>query len=124
MLEAGKIVTSNAIIKNNLLDEFTKLLEKHTVLEAEKLLFGSNNYEVSAMLFEKWGFDKSFINLITAAINPTVKDEKILHIVYTLIGTDGTITDKIFQKALNIIQEYEFDIDVFENAIDSIKKNL
>lgn len=76
------------------------------------------------MLFEKWGFDKSFINLITAAINPTVKDEKILHIVYTLIGTDGTITDKIFQKALNIIQEYEFDIDVFENAIDSIKKNL
>jgi HD-like signal output (HDOD) protein len=124
LLEAGKIVTSHAIVKNNLLNEFTKLLKNHTILEAEKSLFGIHNYEVSAMLFEKWGFDKNFTDLIVATINPKVKDEKILHIVYTLIGINGIITDETLQDSLKMVQEYKFDVEIFKNSVNKIKSYL
>lgn len=124
LMASGKVVTSNAIITRGLSDKFQTLLKNSSALEAEESLFGINNYKVASILFNKWGFDDVFTNLIMAVTNPKTKEEKILHVISVLIDTDGILSEKTVQDALVLVNNYDLNIEAFKSSVQSIQLEL
>ncbi|MDD2652887.1 MAG: HDOD domain-containing protein [Sulfurimonas sp.] len=121
LMESGKIVTSNEILKNGFLDIFLQLCNNSTLLEAEKALFDKSSYEIASLLFREWGFDDAFIELISNIANPLTTQDKILHIVATAINSKGILEDTNIQAATELLYKYELDLQRFAQALKKIE---
>jgi HD-like signal output (HDOD) protein len=121
LMESGKIITSNEILKNNLSSEFTQLIQNQSIIEAEESLFGANSYEVASLLFEQWQFEESFTKLISNIIKPITKEQKILHILSVVISVDGIFKEESITLGIKLLQEYGFDEKRFMKIVKSIE---
>lgn len=122
LMESGKIITSNEILKNQLYSTFIDLVQKHSSLYAEKELFDTDSYEIASLLFEQWEFEESFTKLISNIQNPSTKEQKILHILCVAISVDGILEEKNIDASIEIIDKYQLDKEKFTKAVEAIKQ--
>ena len=118
LMESGKIITSNEIIKNQLNSTFIELSQKNSISEAENELFGTNSYEVASLLFEQWEFEDSFIKLISNIPNPITWEQKILHVLCAAISVEGILEEKNIDASIELIDKYQLDKEKFTKAVE------
>ena len=122
LMESGKIVASNEILKSGFLDNFLELCNNSTIFEAEKVLFEKSSYEIASLLFKQWEFDDAFIKLISNIANPLATEDKILHVIATAISSEVILEDKNIQAATELLTDYGLDIAAFTEAVEKIKR--
>ena len=123
LMEIGKIVTANEIMKHNLCDNFIELTHTHPIEEAERTLFLIQSYEIASLLFTQWQFDTHFSELIKNVLSPQNDEQKILHVLSVAINITGILSQENIDKATQLVIEYGFDTQAFMNAINLIKKD-
>ena len=124
LMEAGKIITANAIINLKLLSSFKELRERLDIQESEKKLFGLQSYEVAAKLFEQWDFEKNFIDLIANITEPKTKEEEILYVLWRVINIENIFVDATLEEMLVFVDTRNLNREKFKNAIEIIKEEL
>lgn len=124
LIESGKIVTANEILKNNLSHHFSELIRERSILEAETFLFGINSYQVASMLFKQWLFNENFTDLILGVLNPKTYEQKVLSVILSAITTEGVLSDENINKAIQLLQIYDLDETKFLDTVNILKKEL
>jgi HD-like signal output (HDOD) protein len=129
LVEIGKIVISQYLIKNNLSAEFqSDLNQNHSYEKSELHLCGSRSYDVAATIFYNWNFNSDLVHLVRYADEPDdALDEetktlaKYLKVVKSVVNFQGEITEETLKEANNLIEEYELDTEAFNNAVEKIQ---
>jgi HD-like signal output (HDOD) protein len=124
LMESGKIVAAHILKENNKVDLFKELVKKVTPLKAEKQILGKTNYELTAMLFEKWGFDLNFVDLIKHFFDANNLKQQILFITYILIQLNNILNEKNIEEALKIANIFNMDEKILLQVIEIIKEKL
>lgn len=124
LMESGKIVISNEILKNQLSSNFIELTKEYPVLEAERILFDVDSYKITSLLFKQWQFDSGFTELISNIPNPTTKEQKILHVLSVTIGVKGILSEENIDLATKLLIDYEIGTDKFLKAVELTKNEL
>ena len=124
LMESGKIIMANEIIRNNLQEHFTQLLNEHYVHEAEKIIFGTTSYELAAQLFAEWLFEESFIGILQGIISPTTQEQRVLKTLELLINTKSIMGEDAIQEALDFAQEHDMASTQLLHAIKSLQNEL
>jgi HD-like signal output (HDOD) protein len=120
-------------MSNNKEEEFRNAIEELNgdTDSAEAEIVGATTSEVSAKIFEHWRFEENLIDVIANSKTPSnasSDDNKraaaILDVVRTTISINGTISDENVAKAKKIIDEFNLDIESFENALEGIIEGM
>jgi HD-like signal output (HDOD) protein len=133
LVEIGKVIISQIVMSNNKEEEFRNAIEELNgdTDSAEAEIVGVTTSEVSAKIFEHWRFEENLIDVIANSKTPSnasSDDNKraaaILDVVRTTISINGTISDENVAKAKKIIDEFNLDIESFENALEGIIEGM
>lgn len=124
LMESGKIITANELIKHNLSTAFIDLRKEHSTLKAEEILFHTNSYEVASSLFKQWQFEDAFTELLLGLSKPQTEEQRILHVVSIAIGIDAILDDESIEQALRLAQEYDLNSDKLQQSIKIIQQEL
>ncbi len=131
LMETGKLIIANEVSKSDYKDEFSRMIEEEeSIDETEKLFTGLSSSEVTALLFEHWNFNETFVNIIRGSADPSNVDEEYvkysqaLDIVKTLINIHEVITPQSIEDATQKAQDYQFDVDKLDRTIKRVQKKL
>lgn len=75
LMGIGSLLIADYLSRENLVADFQKALREHTLLEAETMLCGFTHLEISAAMFEAWGFDTQISDAIRKSGLDTIEDE-------------------------------------------------
>lgn len=125
--ETGKFLIASDVLKEHEDVSFKSEVEmSNNLAQVEKSYVGVSSSEVTAEVFEHWGFDKEFVNMIRFADNPTeapsdVKEYSMaLHIVKTALAINKPFTEQSVNFALRKAKDAGYDYQLLEDAIDDM----
>lgn len=128
--ETGKILIASAIIEEDETISFKSEVENSNDLAmVEKSYVGVTTSQITAEVFEHWGFDKEFIEIIRYADNPKEASEDlreystVLHIVKTIIPVNQPFSERSINFGLKEAQDAGYDIALIESVIKEFKDN-
>lgn len=124
LMESGKIILAQEILKNETLVEFKTSTEQNSIEESEDIFFGVNSYEVSAKLFSQWLFAEEFTTLIEGVLRPKTQEQQILHILFILINSKTVMSEASIELALQKARESGFSDTKLLEAIEKIQMEL
>lgn len=125
--EIGKILISSDVIQE---DEDTSFASEigmtNNIAQVEKAYVDVTSSEVTAVVFEHWGFDEDFIEMIRYADNPAVAPEDIkeyatvLNIVKTIVPINKPFAENSINFGLRKARDAGYDYEVLEDMLDDI----
>jgi HD-like signal output (HDOD) protein len=125
--ETGKILIASDLIQEDEDLSFKSELElSNNVAELEKSYVDVTSSEVTAAVFEHWGFDKKFVDMIKYADNPVAAPDEVkeyataLHIVKTVLPVNKPFSEQAINFGLRQARDAGYDHEVLEDAIDDI----
>jgi HD-like signal output (HDOD) protein len=125
--ETGKILISSDIIQEDEDVTFHSEIEmSNNIAQVEKLYVDVTTAEVTAKVFEHWGFDKDFVGMIQYADNPEQAPQEYkeyataLHIVKTIVPINKPFSDQSINFGLRKARDAGYDYEVLEDMIDDI----
>ncbi len=128
LIEIGKVLISNYVITNNLLNDFSKALqEEDSIAKAEQKIVNMTTAEVTAALFFHWKFDDDLIDVVKNCDSPHLakpnnqKAAQSLHVLRTAVLLNATISEQSKQQAIELIKSYNLDLVTFETIIQDIR---
>ncbi len=128
IMEAGKLVLANEIIKSDYYGEFRKAFnECEEISDYERELLGHTSYEISAKLFEHWNLEPLYVEILRSLDNADEKyriglDEKIrtygdeLDVIKTAINVKEILTEESIKKASRKVSKMGLSRDMFEKV--------
>ncbi len=128
LLELGMIVISEFVIMNRKIVAFKEALRSEpTLREAEIKICGISHEKVTAMMFEKWGFEKELVELLNNSIKPETapnseiaRMSKYLQIAKTAITLDASITKETLEEAYKLLDSHELAREPFDDAVSAM----
>jgi HD-like signal output (HDOD) protein len=127
MVDIGKILIAQDLKEKGKDKEFLELITKGVDdSEAERQLCGMTTAEVSATIFDHWGFELDLIHIIRYSDHPestqgvTKELSAYLKAVRICVDHKGVITQPLKEKALQIIEEFGLDEVLFLDAVEKI----
>ena len=128
--ETGKIIIANEVVKNDEVFQFKSDIETAVnISKIEKIYFDTTSSEVTAKVFEHWGFDKFLVEIIKYSDNPeAATDEyieyaKYLNIVKIALAVNAPLFQRNVTIALNHAEEARLDEDKLSEAINQLKES-
>ena len=125
--ESGTIIISNIVIQDNETTSFASEVEmSNNLAMVEKSYVGVSCSEVTAMIFEHWGFDDEFINIIRYADNPSAAPQEIreyslaLNIVKTIVPLNKPLSEISINFGLKKAHDAGYNHEVLEDSVDDI----
>ena len=125
--ETGKILISSAIIEDDEDMSFASEIDmSNNIAQVEKSYADITTAEVTASVFEHWGFDKEFIDMIKYSDNPSAAPEYVkeyataLHIVKTIVPINKPFADGSINFGLRKARDAGYNYEVLEDMIDDI----
>ncbi|MCD6432751.1 MAG: HDOD domain-containing protein [Sulfurimonas sp.] len=129
--ETGKILIANNIIQDNETISFASEVEmSNNLAMVEKSYVDITSSEVTALIFEHWGFDQEFIDMIKYSDNPNdapddVKEYSMaLHIVKTIIPINKPLSEVAINFGLKKAQNVGYNHELLEDSIDDMLDTL
>jgi HD-like signal output (HDOD) protein len=129
--ETGKILIASDVIKENEDISFHSEVEmSHNLAQVEKAYVDVTSSEVTAMIFEYWGFDAEFVSMIRYADKPAAAPKEVieyataLHIVKTVLPINKPFAEQSINFGLRKARDAGYDHEVLEDAIDDMLDNL
>ncbi len=131
LMETGKLIIANEVSKSDYKEEFSRMIkEEESIDETEKLFTGLSSSEVTALLFEHWNFNETFVKIIKGSADPSSVDDEYrryseaLDIVKTLVNVREMITPQSIEQATQKARDYHFDVDKFDRTLKRVQRKL
>ncbi len=125
--EMGKILISSDIIQDGETTSFlSEIKTSNNVAMVEKSYVDITTSEVTAAVFEHWGFESDFIDMIKYADNPSAAPQKLkeysmaLRIVKTIIPVNQPFSKIAINMGMTQAAQAGYDTQILENAINSV----
>jgi len=129
--ETGKFIISDIIFENKQKEEFQEQIAiTKNLSSVEKEFVGYSCARITANIFKHWNlshnliFSIGFVEDLENCPKEYLKKVKILEIVKILADIKNPLSDSNIQRALNKAEEYGFEAETLEKAIESIKYKL
>ncbi len=128
--ETGKIIIADEVVRQDEVFQFKPEIETAiNISQVEKIYTDTTSAEVTAKIFEHWGFEEFIVNIIRYSDDFTKAPEKYrefslyLKVVKTAVAVNAPLSERNITIACNILEKEEQSFKEFLNAIDIIKKN-
>jgi len=125
--ETGKILIASDVIKEDEDISFASEIEmSYNIPAVEKSYVGVTSAEVTASVFEHWGFDEEFVSMIHYSDAPSYAADEVkefataLHIVKTALAVNRPFDDQSINFALRKARDAGYDYEVLEDVIDEM----
>jgi len=125
--ETGKILISSDVIQEDEDVSFKSEIETTSnIAQVEKTYVEVTTSEVTAAVFEHWGFDKEFVEMIKYADNPAMAPEDIkeystaLNIIKTIIPINKPFAEQSINFGLRKARDAGYNYEVLEDMLDDI----
>lgn len=125
--ETGKILIASDIIQEDETISFQSEIElSNNLAMVERSYVNISSSEVTAMVFEHWGFDQDFIDMIKYADNPALAPDEIkeysiaLHIIKTIIPINKPLAEVAINYGLKKAHDAGYDHEILEDVIDDM----
>ena len=125
--ETGKILIASDIIQENEEMSFKAEAEhSNNLAQLERSYVDVSSSEVTAEVFEHWGFEKRFIEMIRYADAPAAAPEELqeystaLHIVKTILPVNKPFSDQAINFGLRKARDAGYDYEALEDVIDDM----
>ena len=129
--ETGKILIASDVIQADEATSFSSEAETSNNLAIlEKSYTDMTSGEVTALVFQHWGFDKEFIEMIKFSDNPSAAPENIkeystaLNIVKTIIPMNKPLSKMAINFGLKKSDDAGYKRDLLEDSINDILETL
>ena len=124
----GQLLLSQEIIEENVEENFQKLSSTFDITYAEEAIMHTSTTLVSAQVLNYWELSDDIVNVIMYTNNPkeSPKEFKQLavanYIVYSLVDLSGNICDQIPDEVLNMMADFNFDVQNLQKALDFVRE--
>jgi len=125
--ETGKILIASDIIQDDEETSFKAEVEySNNLAQLEKSYVDVSSSEVTAKVFEHWGFEPRFIEMIRYADNPAAAPEDVmeyataLHIVKTILPVNKPFSDQAINFGLRKARDAGYNYEELEDVIDDM----
>ena len=129
--ETGKILISNNIIQDNETTSFSSEIEmSNNLAMVEKSYVDVTSAEVTALVFEHWGFNDEFIEMIRYSDTPLSAPNDIkeysmaLNIVKTIVPLNKPFSEVAINFGLKKAHDAGYDHELLEDSVDDILDTL
>jgi len=129
--ETGKILIASDLIKENEDVSFKSEAEySNNLAQVEKSYVRVTSAEVTAEVFEHWGFDKEFVEMIKYADNPSaaLKDfaeyATVLNIVKTIVPVNKPFSEQAINFGLKRAADAGYDESTLQESIDEMLEKI
>jgi HD-like signal output (HDOD) protein len=129
--ETGKILIANSVIQDDEIISFASEVENSNNLAmVEKAYAGVTCGEVTALVFEHWGFDTEFIEMIKYSDNPSATPEPLkefstaLNIVKTIIPINKPLSEMSINFGLKKASDAGYNCELLEDVITDMKEYI
>lgn len=123
--ETGKILIASSIIQDDETISFASEVENSNNLAmVEKSYADVTAGEVTALVFEHWGFDSDFINMIRYSDNPSAAPDDIreysraLKIVKTIIPMNKPLSEMAINFGLKLAEDAGYKRELLEDSVN------
>jgi len=129
IMESGKLVMANEIMKNSLAKDYRNMLnECESVEECEHELVGTTSYYISGVLFEYWKLDSLYAEILKGldfAEHSSDEVDKYVHILDVIrvaINLKGVLTQDSIYQASGLVQDLGLDEKEFIKIALKVKE--
>jgi HD-like signal output (HDOD) protein len=126
MMESGKLILANEVIKSDYCGEFRKGFNECTnIQEYEKSLIDTTSYFLTAILFEHWNLEPKYVEILKALDfeeeSPRYKKE--LEVIRTAINVKEILTDSSISRASQLVKDMGLDAQQFRDVALRLKES-
>ena len=125
--ETGKIIIASEIIQDDETISFSSEIEmSNNLAMVERSYVEMTGAQVTALVFEHWGFDKEFIDMIKFSDNPSQAPDSVkefstaLNIVKTIIPLNKPLSEVAINFGLKKALDAGYNHEILEDAIDDM----
>jgi HD-like signal output (HDOD) protein len=125
--ETGKILISSDIIQEDVVTSFYSEAElSNNLAQVEKAYADVSSSEVTARVFEQWGFEQEFIDMIEYADNPEAAPDEIkeystaLNIVKAIIPMNKPLWEVSINIGLKKASDAGYNYAILKDTIDDM----
>lgn len=125
--DTGKILLANEIIKDDEVTSFaSEIKDTNNIAQVEKAYLDTTSSYVTAKIFEHWGFDREFVEMIQHSDIPAnapsdIKEYSIaLNIIKTIIPINKPLAENVINFGLKKASDAGYDHELLEDAIDDM----
>lgn len=129
--ETGKILIASDIIQEDETMSFSSEIEmSNNIPQVEKMYVEVTSSEVTAKVFEHWGFDADFIDMILYSDNPSAAPKDLqeyciaLNIIKTVVPINGPLSEQAINFGLKKANDAGFNHELLEDSIDDMLDTL
>lgn len=127
VLDIGKLIYSNIMIKNHGYSDFIKLKKEKDIINAEKEVFKYSSEEITAVVLKKWNFDLETIALIKNINTPSsspvslINETLLLNSIKSLVGYKIPFDDEVQENFVNEVMKHQ---NIEEKRIKKILEKM
>ena len=125
--ETGKILIASDVIQEDEATSFSSEIEmSNNLAQVEKIYVEVTSAEVTSEVFQHWGFDSEFVEMIKYADNPTAAPEEVqeyslaLNIIKTILPINNPLSEQAINFGLKKASDAGYDHTLLENVIDDM----
>ena len=125
--ETGKILIASDVIQDDETISFASEVETSNNLAiVEKSYVNVTSSEVTALIFEHWGFDENFIDMIKYADTPkeaptdVIEFSMALNIIKTAVPVNKPLSEIAINFALKKAHDAGYNHELLEDSIDDV----
>ena len=125
--ETGKILIASDVIKEDEDVSFKSEVEmSNNLAQVEKSYVDVSSAEVTAEVFQHWGFDENFVAMIRFADNPAAAPDDIkefstvLNIIKTALPINKPFSEQAINFALRKARDAGYNHELLEDCIDEM----
>ncbi len=129
IMESGKLVLANEVMKSNYIKKFTiGYKNAKNVTEYEHNLLGTTTYYLSALLFEHWKFEPLYVEILKGLDFETNASPKVrtyidsLDAVRVAVNVKNILTTNSIKEACEIVEDMGLDVDDFRHIASRVKE--
>lgn len=129
LVDIGRVVISSTLVQEGKAEVMQQALANgEDIAKIEKEICGAKTTDVTATLFNKWGLDPEIVHVIRYSDDPEGCSHEretqlaaYLKAVRECVLPNGDITEESIALAKETIEEYELDLEAFENAVQRVQ---
>ncbi|MCW8894378.1 HDOD domain-containing protein [Sulfurimonas sp.] len=129
--ETGKILIASEVIQEDETISFASEIENSNNLAmVEKTYTNATAGEVTAIIFEHWGFDTDFVEMIKYSDNPSAAPENIkefstaLNIAKTILPINCPLCERAVNFGVKKAEDAGYDISILNETIETVRGSL
>lgn len=129
IMESGKLVLANEVMKSSYIQKFTYGYKKtKNPSEFEHSLLGTTTYHLSGLLFEYWKLEPLYVEILKGLDFEVETSAKVksyidsLDAVRTAVNVKEVFTKESIYEACGIVQEMGLDTEHFEKIALRVKE--